>query len=158
MLARNGSSPRTWGCTGDGAGRPSPVYVFPTHVGVYRRAPSAPARLSRLPHARGGVPVLARRGNRPVQNSQHVGVYRRPYRKGGELCGLPHARRVNRVSRCQSTWRGGLPHACGGHRAQKGGDDDRLADRQQGGPKLNIKVGQTGLSRSGICFILLSVH
>ena len=49
------SSPRTWGCfSGDWPQRAVGV-VFPTHVGVFLRAPEKASPFPRLPHARGGV-------------------------------------------------------------------------------------------------------
>ncbi len=49
------SSPRPWGCF-QGNGRPARLCrVFPTPVGVFPLLWQTPARLTRLPHARGGV-------------------------------------------------------------------------------------------------------
>ena len=49
------SSPRTWGCFLCSLSDSSSGGVFPTHVGVFLRMREVPQRLSRLPHARGGV-------------------------------------------------------------------------------------------------------
>ena len=55
MCLLSTSSPRTWGCfSGDWPQRAVGV-VFPTHVGVFLRAPEKASPFPRLPHARGGV-------------------------------------------------------------------------------------------------------
>ncbi len=49
------SSPRTWGCFFRGHGLYLCAVVFPTHVGVFRRAIAFAPGVHGLPHARGGV-------------------------------------------------------------------------------------------------------
>ena len=61
--SRRGSlSPRTWGCTGTAAHHRGLPPVVPTHVGVYRRRSTVRPGRVRCPHARGGVPRHAARG------------------------------------------------------------------------------------------------
>ena len=52
---RSSSSPRTWGCFSDRAGRQRIRVVFPTHVGVFLLPLLGVTAPFRLPHARGGV-------------------------------------------------------------------------------------------------------
>ncbi len=56
--ATSSYSPRMWGWTRVGAGRPAALGVFPTHVGVDRWRPSAITRSPCIPHACGGGPVV----------------------------------------------------------------------------------------------------
>ena len=53
--SRGRSSPRTWGCFYQSGRFRCCCYVFPTHVGVFLRAPEKASPFPRLPHARGGV-------------------------------------------------------------------------------------------------------
>ena len=55
-------SPRLWGCSGELQGRGLVGEVFPTPVGMFRRAPSAPWKSSRFPHACGDVPDIKQHG------------------------------------------------------------------------------------------------
>ena len=87
--------------------------LFPTHVGVYRRPPTATLGRSTIPHARGGVPKgrhLYRQGadysprtwgctgllrGRNVLGDlfpTHVGVYRRGVSRVAGWQAIPHAR------------------------------------------------------------------
>ena len=110
-------SPRTWGCTVQRRGDLECHVVVPTHVGVYRDRSEVRYCNASCPHARGGVPVIARipRDVRslsprtwgctaPIPRGAcsigvvptHVGVYRQP----------PH---VRTVFRCCPHARGGAP-------------------------------------------------
>ena len=91
----NEFSPRMWGCTAHTALLRQPLYVFPTHVGVYLSGFISSPFIKRFPHACGGVPEF--RGFTSKQGSvfpTHVGVY---------LYGTNRSSNLNR-----------FPHACGG--------------------------------------------
>ena len=109
------SSPRPWGCfLGPVIGRIL-ISVFPTPVGVF--LPSLPRRssLSRLPHARGGVSLLAKNCVRSALSSPRPwGCFRRSAarrcRRGvfpTPVGVFPHCPARRRFARC-------LPHARGG--------------------------------------------
>ena len=57
-VARGWFSPHMWGCTSFTRPSGSPVIVFPTHVGVYRKKAGVVCTDSRFPHTCGGVPCL----------------------------------------------------------------------------------------------------
>ena len=73
------SSPHTWGCFRQTAGRGTGSNVFPTHVGVFPiRLPSSMCSRS-LPHTRGGVSGVKRyRIHKVVVFPTHVGVFLSP--------------------------------------------------------------------------------
>ncbi len=50
-------SPHTWGCSGVGLLQFDLQYLFPTHVGMFRRGRSAIAHRPPFPHTRGDVPL-----------------------------------------------------------------------------------------------------
>ncbi len=62
-------SPRAWGWTARMSRSVSPNPVFPTRVGVDRPLACGEARLRRVPHARGGGPVVGRRTRRATRCS-----------------------------------------------------------------------------------------
>ena len=87
------SSPRTWGCfSGDWPQRAVGV-VFPTHVGVFLRAPEKASPFPRLPHARGGVSQDQNQSQYKSQSSPRTwGCFCCPVLKNSAFRGLPHAR------------------------------------------------------------------
>ncbi len=63
------SSPRPWGCFRVDPGRAAWVHVFPTPVGVFPWSGNGPSLQRRLPHARGGVSLLACPASRARRSS-----------------------------------------------------------------------------------------
>ena len=107
------SSPRPWGCFSYFSPNFASGAVFPTPVGVFLQPAPKPPRLSRLPHARGGVsvglrecPVRAWSSPRPwgcfsnkipvvakaIVFPTPVGVFLRLHLSSPATFGLPHAR------------------------------------------------------------------
>ena len=86
-------SPRTWGCTYRSREAALAGKVFPTHVGVYLEIILLLVKITRFPHARGGVP------DSPLECTwgeivfpTHVGVYLCENRMHKKEYSFPHAR------------------------------------------------------------------
>ena len=64
-----GSSPRTRGCSHSWSRLSPSALVFPAHAGVFPTTPNLARARSRLPRARGGVPVPAAHNRKPQASS-----------------------------------------------------------------------------------------
>ncbi len=128
-LREQASSPRTWGCFHRAALSLTKRTVFPTHVGVFLQNGHLRDSCTCLPHARGGVSIIAQLvavflkssprtwgcfyAGREIQQTPavfptHVGVFLRSLQiQVAEIC-LPHARggvskRIAQIGRQQAS-------------------------------------------------------
>ena len=100
-----GSSPRMWGCFSFRCIRTGPVFVFPTHVGVFPRpTPPWEKRFWSSPRMWGCFRSCATASGAASVFPTHVGVFLRLLSKAFMPSGLPHACggvSFARLSHCQ---------------------------------------------------------
>ena len=85
-------SPRKWGCSVGIDAAEKTLPVFPTQVGMFRRAHMSRSRASSFPHASGDVPYLGRGGVPSlVVFPTQVGMFRSPRPPPPRTPRFPHA-------------------------------------------------------------------
>ena len=65
-------SPHTWGCSGGAEERGAMTSLLPTHVGMFRRAPTRERLGASSPHTRGDVPAIDQARRNLIRFSPHT--------------------------------------------------------------------------------------